>query len=225
MKKRDSLNLFEKLEQKGETHRHNNNVIFFGNESFKEIHFPKQAQFLHQIHGNLIIEASSKKHKADGHFSNDKQKPLFIQAADCLPVFISQKETITAIHIGWRGLMKRIFTEATKKLESIKDAKIFIGPHIHKPSFQLNKEFTKNLLQPHDLDIETAIKLNLLTQSLDKRDHYYIDLKEILKREINSIEKVDIQESPTNTYTSPIHYSHRRNPWRTGRNFSFIMKT
>ncbi len=224
MKKQDSLNLFEKLGQKGEFHRHQNNIIFFGNESFKETNFPNQAHFLHQIHGNLVIKASSKKTKADGHFSKDSNTPLFIQTADCLPVFISQKETITAIHIGWRGLMKKIFSEATKEINSIKDSKVFIGPHIHKTSFQLNEEFTKNLLSPHNLSLKTATKLELITQSLDKRNHYYIDLKGILKREINSIEKVEVQESPINTHTSPFHYSHRRNPWRRGRNFSFITK-
>ncbi len=210
-------------EGSGEIFKHDKNTIFFGNECFEGRVSAQQRFFLHQVHSNKIVPASLKINQADGQFTDFKNQALFIKTADCMPVFISSPSRVIALHIGWRGLMEKIFSEAIKYLDSLKGIQVFIGPHIHFKYFQLNSDLCKKLLSPHQLSLKEALKLGLIDYSYDQKDHYYINLQELLSREIN-IFHLPITSSSINTYTSPVHYSHRRNPYRIGQNYSFIIK-
>ena len=50
-------------------------------------------------------------HNTDGLITNDKNVYLSITIADCLPIVIfdPQKEVISLIHSGWKGLEKKRF--------------------------------------------------------------------------------------------------------------------
>ena len=204
------------------------NFIFFGNDRFKGEFEPFKNfnhAWLHQVHSCSIIKANLKeKIKADGHFTNKKDTALFIKTADCMPVFISGPDQILALHIGWRGLMKKFFTASRPFIKDPKESHIFIGPYIKYDSFQLDVDSTTSLLKNHNLSIPAAIKQELIRKSRTQKGHYYIDLKALLLREIGSAKFANITDINIDTFKSPVHYSHRRNRWRIGQNYSFILK-
>ena len=92
---------------------------------------------LHQVHENKVVEATSEIVKADGHFTDKKNKALLIRTADCLPVMIESHSQIFAFHCGWRSLVKDIVGKNIKKSEISFAA---YGPHIQKNSFEIDQD-------------------------------------------------------------------------------------
>ncbi|MCJ8276024.1 MAG: polyphenol oxidase family protein [Bdellovibrionales bacterium] len=171
------------------------------------------------------MPANKSKQKADGHFTNIKNQALIIKTADCMPVFLSVGDKIFGLHIGWRGLAQKILTQALEKIDKNKEIKLWIGPHVHQKSYGLDLNSIKNLFSRHSLSLKEADKLGIFRRSFDKNDHFLIDLDSLLLHEAMGLGIKDFTRSDTNTYTSPIHYSHRRYSYRVGTNYSFIIKT
>ena len=221
--------MLNELSKKGILLRSKRNYIFFGNQYFnpkRDLLSVKKTQYIHQVHGDHIIAASDSLKKADAHFTTDKSTALVIKTADCMPVFISSSEKVMAIHIGWRGLKQKIFTKTISHFNKKKEAEIYIGPHIHYNSFQLDYDSAESLFKPHQLNIATALKLRVAKVSNTQTDHLYICLKSLINLEFRQagIKENQIFFDSVNTYTSPHHYSHRRCRQRLGQNYSFIIK-
>ncbi len=53
--------------------------------------------------------------EADGQLSNEKQRPLLVLVADCLPVAMLGDGGLGMLHCGWRGLAGGIVDEAAAK--------------------------------------------------------------------------------------------------------------
>ena len=66
--------------------------------------------FMDQSHSDIFIEVNKPgKYKADALVTKNKNLPLVVLTADCMPVLISDDEKIGVIHIGWKGLENNIF--------------------------------------------------------------------------------------------------------------------
>ena len=74
----------------------------------------KNIFLLHQIHSNKFVYIDEKKFKskpkADAVITNQKNLPIGILTADCVPILIcdEKKNFIAAIHAGWKGAYKGI---------------------------------------------------------------------------------------------------------------------
>ena len=75
----------------------------------------KKIFLLNQIHSNKFIYIDEnfkpqKKIKADAVITNQKNIPIAILTADCVPLLLydDKKHIIAAIHAGWRGAFKNI---------------------------------------------------------------------------------------------------------------------
>lgn len=202
--------------------------MFFGNDEFDEKQlktlFPSERR-LHQVHGKLVIPSSLEIQQADGHYTSKTNQALVIKTADCMPVFATDGETIWGIHIGWRSLALKILSQAFSKHLSPQDLKLFVGPHIHQQAFQLDEASAKKLLSPHGLTIKSALRSEIAKVSTTQRGHFHIDLYKILKLEAKALGINNMHSSLVDTYSSPFHYSHRRNRWRVGTNYSIIIKS
>jgi len=146
-------------------------------------------------------------HNTDGLITNDKNVYLSITIADCLPIVIfdPQKEVISLIHSGWKGLEKKITKKAVKKMEenfdvNSKELLVGIGPGIGVCHFEVKEDF--------------PAKFKPYPEAIIKKDgKSYVDLKLIAKRQLEEagIKPANIDVSPKCTYCqADTYFSYRK---------------
>ena len=95
----------------------------------------RQPIYMNQVHGNLAIEVSSANSKAitaDAIFTSEVGLPLVVLSADCLPILISAKGAVAAIHAGREGLINGVISNCIQAMRAIGaiDFEAQIGPAI-----------------------------------------------------------------------------------------------
>src|SRR5210317_590956 len=84
---------------------------------------------MNQTHSDVItFVKSSEVYDSDGIYTEKPKLGLVVQTADCMPILLSDKKRIGAIHSGWRGLKNNIVEKAMKKFD-VNELSISIGPH------------------------------------------------------------------------------------------------
>ena len=113
---------------------------------------PSKIVFASQIHGTSVqkvssVNANSFIPNCDGLITDDKNIYLCIFTADCMPVFMADKnkKAVALVHAGWRGLAAGILNNAVLSFDknfNIKpnDIEVYIGPHIKKCCYTVGKE-------------------------------------------------------------------------------------
>lgn len=221
------LSSFDFLKNKGEWREYKGARVFFGNHLLSRSDLDKSPiniYDLKQVHGNTIVPSSKKSEEADGHYTDEQAKALIIRTADCMPVFVVSPKRIIALHIGWRGLVKRILSKAESLIRNKKATALFVGPHIRQQSFGLDEKNCAFLLDQHSISFKDAELRQIAIPSFQQKDHYLIDLSQILKLEAEKLGIGHIEISPVDTFTSPQHFSYRRNRFHANRNHSFIVR-
>ncbi len=117
-----------------------------------------RAEFVcgNQVHGNHVHVASSadlrpaygagKVFEADGFVTNERNVPLSVFTADCVPLLLEDhvNQVIGAIHCGWRSTVADIEKEAISKMLSLganaMEIHAAIGPAIDKCCFEVGPE-------------------------------------------------------------------------------------
>ena len=114
---------------------------------------------VNQIHSNKFIflnknfKFSKKKIKADAIITDQKNLPIGVLTADCVPILLydKKKNIVAAIHAGWKGAFKEIIKKVTHfmlKLGSKQNNIIAaIGPCIKQNSYNVKEDLKKNLLK------------------------------------------------------------------------------
>jgi len=186
-------------------------------------------KFIKQVHEDVMIEVSldlDKTYKslntfqwgeADAIFTENKDLPLVIRTADCIPIFLFGEKLpfIAGIHAGWKGLQKKIVTKSTQFLVEkysvkLEDIQIWIGPHIDKESYEI------------EWDVASLFSDEFYSQSLLNLQKYYLHTLKILKSELDNLGVLNknILEDTFNTFNSENYYSHRSK--EKNRNMSVI---
>ena len=120
-----------------------------------------------------------------------------------MPVLIKSDISIAALHIGWRGLQKNIFTLALEKLKG-KDIKVIIGPHAQSCCYEVQNDVA-------ELFRDSLIK---------KNNKLYLNLaKQITNYCL--LNKINIQVSDICTICNDNFWSHRENK-TSERQYSLI---
>ena len=154
---------------------------------------------LNQIHSNKFIYVDEKyqfksKPKADAVITNQKNLPIAILSADCVPILIydHQKKIIAAIHAGWKGAYKgivgRVIKFMLKKGSEPQNITAVIGPSISIDNYEVQNDFRIKFLKK---DRRNKIFFRI------KRKKLYFDLSNyvkstLLKNKIKKIEKIKI---------------------------------
>jgi YfiH family protein len=114
-----------------------------------------QMQRAHQVHGNAVVvrragdplTGDAPLPDADILVSNDPERALSIQTADCVPLLIADRRTgaVAAAHAGWRGLAVRVPSVAVQALarefgSQPADLIAAIGPSISGPRYEVGPE-------------------------------------------------------------------------------------
>ena len=183
--------------------------------------------YVHQHHSDILMEVTSSdigKGKdsfedglyCDALYTKEKNVPLCIFHADCVPIFFvdESKDIVGIIHAGFKGTMKHIAYKAIKELiekEKLNkdNLKFYIGPFRMANSFIVDEETKATIREAGFIE---AIKDGHFDNGLaNKLDLYKLGIKES-----------QIQSSNMDTFSDARFYSaYQKTP--VGRLVSLIV--
>ncbi len=190
----------------------------------------KDIFLLNQVHSNKFIFIDEKykigkKPKADAVITNQKNLPIAVLTADCVPILICdyKKKIIAAIHSGWKGAYKDIISKVIKFMlkKGCKPNNIVatIGPSISVKNYEVKEDFKKKFIKKNKKNLKYfKNKKNKLYFNLTKYVYSLLFANNIKKIETIKIDTFDIKNK---------FFSARRalslNHDDYGRNISIIM--
>lgn len=160
--------------------------------------------------GKGAVENLTFYRKVDGFITNEKNVPITIRSADCIPVIIISEdyEVISVLHSGWKSTLLNILKNAINIINdkfniSPKKLKIIIGPGICGNCFEVKESVFKLFKDqfPYYKKFTLFPKIN-----------FYIDLKKIIKTESldSGIKKNNIFDINLCTKEDSRFFSYRR---------------
>ena len=173
-----------------------------------------------QVHSNSIgiVESPGMIGEYDSLITKKYGILLAIQVADCLPIFIADKNKsiIGLIHAGWRGSNLGVTRDTIALIKkdfhvSPTDIIIFIGPSIRSCCYEVGEEVAGRFDSKH-----------LIRNS---NNHYYLDLVDVNLEQLKIAglknHNIRIDKRCTRCSKGLLH-SFRRDGQRAGRNVCFI---
>ena len=194
------------------------------NKSVKDIFL------LHQIHSNKFIYIDDKynlktKPKADAIITNQRNLPIAVLTADCVPVLIYDQDInmISVIHAGWKGAYKGIVKNVIKFMlkQGCKSKTItaVIGPCISMKNYEVKKDFIDKFIKKNKKNNVFFKKIKNKT-FFSLNGYIYSQLKSLNVKNIEIINK-DTFDIKNNFFSA--RRSNSRNENDYGRNISIIM--
>ena len=191
----------------------------------------KNIFFLHQYHSNKFYfikkntRLNKKRIKADAIITDQKELPIAVLTADCVPILLydSKKKMVAAIHAGWKGAFKGIITKVIKfmlekgcKKNSITAA---VGPCISQKSYNVREDFRKKFIKK---DKKNSIFFK------DKKNTLYFDLPNFVKSQLKINKIANIDTINIDTFVDKNNFFSARRSLKLkhddyGRNISIIM--
>ncbi len=171
-----------------------------------------------QIHSKIVencIRPGLHK-QVDGLISNEHQCVLSIKVADCIPIFLVEKQTgiIGLIHAGWRGIVQGIAQAGIEMIikQGGDPASLFVlmGPSIRKCCFEVSQDVASKFPQKF-----------VITNS---NGNITVDLHKALEAQLISkgVNPVNIIDTQKCTCCSHEMFSYRRQGERSGRMIAII---
>jgi YfiH family protein len=106
-----------------------------------------EAYDVHQMKTDNIIVADGQRHKADAIITNRPRLPVFVKAADCVPVLLYDPVAgcVAAVHSGWQGTSLNITAKTIRMLSKEYGSKpeniqAYIGPAICGECYEVGHE-------------------------------------------------------------------------------------
>ena len=190
----------------------------------------KKIFLLNQIHSNKFVYIDEnftfkKKIKADAIITNQKNFPIAILTADCVPLLLydNKKSIIAAIHAGWKGAFKDIIDKVINFMLSKgcdrKNITVAIGPCISQKNYNVKEDFKIKFLKK---DKKNKIFFT------KRKDLIYFNLPKYVKYQLesNRINRIDLLK--IDTFDKKNNYFSARRSLKLkhddyGRNISIIM--
>ena len=149
---------------------------------------------MNQTHSNVVtFVKSSKVYDSDGIYTDKPKLGLVVRTADCMPILLSDKKRIGAIHSGWRGLKNNIVKKAIKKFD-VNQLLISIGPHAQSCCYEVKNDVRQYF--------------NDYTELRDRM--FYLNMSQVLK-DLSEEEGFQIEVSSICTICDSSYNSYREN--------------
>jgi len=161
---------------------------------------------------NCLLDVD--KQAFDGFFTEQKRQVCTVMTADCLPVFICDRQgtQVSLVHAGWRGLADGIVEKALSLFsQASSELLVHCGPAISQKHFEVGSEVKEQL----------GGSGCFYAPNLEREGHYFCDLKGILGERMS---KLGVEYTCTHDCTyqnSEQFYSYRREGV-TGRMVSLL---
>ncbi len=152
------------------------------NRVFKDVFTLKNLSKNKQIHSNIVNKVDRENIgqiiDGDAIITNEKNIPLLILTADCVPVILvdTVNKAVGLVHAGWRGTYGKICSETLKSMKESYNTKpenvvAIIGPSIGSCCYEVSYDLVEKF---------SALLPNVDEKIYDIRDNkYYLDLWEI----------------------------------------------
>ena len=119
-------------------------------------------QYMEQVHGNrvVIIEAVSDEHPtADALVTGIPGVALAVMVADCIPLLLSSKVAVAAVHVGRKGLMNSVALGAIAAMREIGATEIsaIVGPSICGRCYEVSQEIFDEVTALHPAAAATTL--------------------------------------------------------------------
>ena len=196
--------------------------------------------FLHQIHSNKVINASTSNYpsiqKGDSITSDGNLQSLWLYTADCIPILIGDKRrgNVSAIHSGWKGIAKNNIKVTIKKLEEFGSRRnnlvVALGPAISRERYIVEEDVINSIYKSIENDNKLSnqqitrrmILLNCVQMKGNKL--FMLDLREAAKKQLTSegLKENQISINLNCTYSEEILFNSWRRDKRKERQWSFI---
>jgi YfiH family protein len=186
----------------------------------------EQLVHMKQVHGDQIVNISSsfprdKIPVCDALITQEKNRPLMVMVADCIPVLIYDpvQEVIAVVHAGRAGVFSEIIPKSIEMMiqdyrSNAEDILVHLGPSIHKCCYEIGAEIAEEAERSgYDYAIHK------------KGNRYFLHLLAIVDRQLkgSGIKQENIEVSDYCTACSTdIFYSYRAENNKCGR-FAGIM--
>ena len=180
----------------------------------KHYNLPSAPVWINQTHSNLSIDADSVSSMVDADASYSKKLGTVcgVLTADCLPIFICNKEgtAVGIAHAGWRGLVDGVIESLIESLDcNGEDLIAHLGPAISQLSFEVDGEVKSQYLSKNKNFKNCFAYLN---------NKYYLDLYDAARVVLKSFGVTSISGGDRCTYNESDHYfSYRRDGKYSGR--------
>ncbi len=171
-------------------------------------------QYMNQVHGDRIavIEVvTDEAPTADALVTGIPGVTLAVMVADCIPLLLTSKESVAAVHVGRRGLVNEITRKTLQVMRDMGASKIsgIVGPSICGTCYEVSEGIYNEVIASHP----TA-------QSRTKSGTHALDLPAALMQVLIE-EGVEIIDQFECTVESDKYFSYRRDGV-TGRQVGVI---
>lgn len=182
----------------------------------------------HSLNVGVVKRRSDRFPNTDALISFDKELPVGVRTADCVPILIYAPDVkgVAAVHAGWKGtlggIVDNVIEEFGKHGASTEKMIMAFGPSISKEKYEVDSELAARF---KDAGFEDLV---IYPDGKDNKPH--IDLQGInaerLKRKGVKEENIKLHTGCTfssrNQEGLPLYQSHRRSKGKPGRNFTCI---
>jgi YfiH family protein len=175
-----------------------------------------------QVHGDAVLVAKDSSSSsfgcpdADAYITCQKNLPIAIRTADCVPVFLFDpvKRAIGLAHAGWKGTHQQITYKTVLRMQEAfgskpEDILAVLGPAIQPCCYEVGEEFRQYF--PDEI-IERVGKLYV-----DVTKNNY---KQLLRA---GLKKENIKNTGICTHCNPKYFSFRRDAEKAGRMISLMI--
>ena len=180
----------------------------------KHYDLPSAPSWINQTHSNLSVNADSISSivDADASYSKKLGTVCGVLTADCLPIFICNKQgtTVGVAHAGWRGLVNGIIESLIQSFDcNGEDLIVHLGPAISQLSFEVGGDVKSQYLSKNKNFESCFAYIN---------SKYYLDLYEAARVVLKSFGVSSISGGNRCTYKETDQYfSYRRDGKCSGR--------
>ena len=180
----------------------------------RRYNLPSTPVWINQTHSNVSVDADSLSSivDADASYSRKLGTVCGVLTADCLPVFICNKEgtAVGVAHAGWRGLADGIIESLIESLDcNGEDLIVHLGPAISQLSFEVGREVKSQYLSKNKNFENCFTYLN---------SKYYLDLYDAARVVLKSFGVSSVSGGDRCTFKEKDQYfSYRRDGKRSDR--------
>ena len=159
---------------------------------------------------HIIDNNYTKTQIGDALITKEKNMPIIIKVADCIPILLYDKENkiIALIHSGWKGTLEYITNKTIKIMQDKYNSKpqninVYIYPSIRQCHFEIEEDVFKLF--------KDKIK-NIDKYTIKKDIKYYINLQSIIIDNLKELGINNIIDTNICTYCNHNkYYSYRYN--------------
>jgi len=191
-----------------------NNVLANRSLLLSCFNLPSSPKWINQTHSSITVDADQVLSivDADASFSKKNETICGILTADCLPVFISNKDgtMVGVAHAGWRGLVDGVIESLIESFNCDgEDLVVHLGPAISQLAFEVGGEVKSQYLSKNKNFENCFMYLN---------NKYYLDLYDAARVVLKSFGVNSISGGDRCTYKeSDQYFSFRRDGECSGR--------